>query len=203
MVVWRSRPSQVERKRILRQRTGRSRSGKYKGNLNRTRKRSPSNQLHRLCPRMQREWAQGVSHWVARREIERINLYLCRKFGIIKVNSSEEWKEGMGEWRDKALLAKSWKWMCSSNRKSSFRKRFQRKTKSEKIKKLSNTRLSTSTFDHLRSNARRYRERDEVQKSNMSKLDKFGNPIYNDQGKVMKGPLYFKPNFKKILNIRN
>ena len=41
---------------------------------------------------------------------------------------------------------------------------------------------------------------DEVQKSNMSKLDKFGNPIYNDQGKVMKGPLYFKPNFKKILN---
>jgi len=38
----------------------------------------------------------------------------------------------------------------------------------------------------------------EVQKSNMSKLDKFGNPIYNDQGKVMKGPLYFKPNFKKI-----
>ena len=44
---------------------------------------------------------------------------------------------------------------------------------------------------------------DEVQKSNMSKLDKFGNPIYNDQGKVMKGPLYFKPDFKKILNIRN
>ena len=43
----------------------------------------------------------------------------------------------------------------------------------------------------------------EVQKSNMSKLDKFGNPIYNDQGKVMKGPLYFKPNFKKILNIRS
>ena len=44
---------------------------------------------------------------------------------------------------------------------------------------------------------------DEVQKSNMSKLDNFGNPIYNDQGKVMKGPLYFKPNFKKILNIKN
>ena len=44
---------------------------------------------------------------------------------------------------------------------------------------------------------------DEVQKSNMSKLDKFGNPIYNDQGKVMKGPSYFKPNFKKILNIRD
>ena len=44
---------------------------------------------------------------------------------------------------------------------------------------------------------------EEVQRSNMSKLDKFGNPIYNDQGKVMKGPSYFKPNFKKILNIRN
>ena len=44
---------------------------------------------------------------------------------------------------------------------------------------------------------------DEVQKSNMSKLDKFGNPIYNDQGKVMKGPSYLKPDFKKILNISN
>ena len=44
---------------------------------------------------------------------------------------------------------------------------------------------------------------DEVQKSNMSKLDNFGNPIYNDQGKVMKGPSYFKPDLKKILNIRN
>ena len=44
---------------------------------------------------------------------------------------------------------------------------------------------------------------DEVQKSNMSKLDKFGNPIYDDQGKVMKGPSYFKPDLKKILNIRN
>ena len=44
---------------------------------------------------------------------------------------------------------------------------------------------------------------DEVQKSNMSKLDEFGNPIYNDQGKVMKGPSYFKPNFKKILNTGN
>ena len=32
----------------------------------------------------------------------------------------------------------------------------------------------------------------------MSKLDKFGNPIYNDQGKVMKGPLYFKPNLKNF-----
>ena len=44
---------------------------------------------------------------------------------------------------------------------------------------------------------------EEVQRSNMSKLDKFGNPIYNDQGKGMKGPSYFKPDFKKILNIRN
>ena len=44
---------------------------------------------------------------------------------------------------------------------------------------------------------------DEGQKSNMSKLDKWDNPIYNDQGKFKKGPLYFKPNLKKILNIRN
>ena len=42
----------------------------------------------------------------------------------------------------------------------------------------------------------------EVQKSNMSKLDKNGKPIYNEKGKVMKGPGYFKPDLKKILNLR-
>ena len=40
---------------------------------------------------------------------------------------------------------------------------------------------------------------DEVQKSNMSKLDDAGKPIYNDLGKVMKGPNYFKPNLSKFL----
>ena len=40
---------------------------------------------------------------------------------------------------------------------------------------------------------------DEVQKSNMSKLDVDGKPIYNEFGKVMKGPNYFKPNLKKII----
>jgi predicted HAD superfamily Cof-like phosphohydrolase len=40
---------------------------------------------------------------------------------------------------------------------------------------------------------------DEVQKSNMSKLDKNGKPIYNKQGKVLKGDRYFKPNLKKFL----
>ena len=40
---------------------------------------------------------------------------------------------------------------------------------------------------------------DEVQKSNMSKLDDHGNPIYNDSGKVMKGPKYFKPNLSKFI----
>ena len=39
----------------------------------------------------------------------------------------------------------------------------------------------------------------EVQNSNMSKLDENGSPIYNKDGKVMKGPKYFKPNLKKIL----
>ena len=41
---------------------------------------------------------------------------------------------------------------------------------------------------------------DEVQNSNMSKLDENGNPIYNDSGKVMKGPNYFKPDLSKFLN---
>ena len=40
---------------------------------------------------------------------------------------------------------------------------------------------------------------DEVQNSNMSKLDDDGKPIYNESGKVMKGPDYFKPNLKKFL----
>ena len=40
---------------------------------------------------------------------------------------------------------------------------------------------------------------DEVQNSNMSKLDKNGKPIYNDKGKVMKGPNYFKPNLSKFI----
>ena len=39
----------------------------------------------------------------------------------------------------------------------------------------------------------------EVQQSNMSKLNKDGKPIYNDAGKVMKGPNYFKPDLNKFL----
>ena len=39
----------------------------------------------------------------------------------------------------------------------------------------------------------------EVQSSNMSKLDQSGKPIFNDNGKVLKGPNYFKPNLKKII----
>jgi predicted HAD superfamily Cof-like phosphohydrolase len=41
---------------------------------------------------------------------------------------------------------------------------------------------------------------DEIQKSNMSKLGDDGNPIYREDGKVMKGPNYFKPDFKKFFN---
>jgi len=40
---------------------------------------------------------------------------------------------------------------------------------------------------------------DEVQRSNMSKLGNDGKPIYNENGKVMKGPKYFKPNLNKFL----
>jgi len=41
---------------------------------------------------------------------------------------------------------------------------------------------------------------DEIQRSNMSKLGADGKPIYREDGKVMKGPNYFKPDFNKILN---
>ena len=40
---------------------------------------------------------------------------------------------------------------------------------------------------------------EEVQNSNMSKLDENGKPIYNKSGKVMKGPNYFQPNLQKFL----
>ncbi len=40
---------------------------------------------------------------------------------------------------------------------------------------------------------------DEVQRSNMSKLGNDGKPIYNENGKVMKGPNYFKPNLNKFV----
>jgi predicted HAD superfamily Cof-like phosphohydrolase len=41
---------------------------------------------------------------------------------------------------------------------------------------------------------------DEVQNSNMSKLDENNKPIYNDAGKVMKGPKYFKPDLSKFVS---
>jgi len=42
---------------------------------------------------------------------------------------------------------------------------------------------------------------DEIQRSNMSKLGEDGKPIYREDGKVMKGPNYFKPDFSKILGV--
>lgn len=42
---------------------------------------------------------------------------------------------------------------------------------------------------------------DEVHASNMSKLDEDGNPIYREDGKVLKGPNYFKPDLEKVLCI--
>ena len=41
---------------------------------------------------------------------------------------------------------------------------------------------------------------EEVQSSNMSKLGEDGKPIYNESGKVMKGPKYFKPDLRKYIN---
>ncbi|MCQ0111928.1 Predicted phosphohydrolase, Cof family, HAD superfamily [Zhouia amylolytica] len=40
---------------------------------------------------------------------------------------------------------------------------------------------------------------EEIQRSNMSKLDEDGKPIYREDGKVLKGPNYFKPDIEKIL----
>jgi len=42
---------------------------------------------------------------------------------------------------------------------------------------------------------------DEIQKSNLSKLDDNGNPIFRADGKILKGTNYFEPNIKDILNV--
>ena len=42
---------------------------------------------------------------------------------------------------------------------------------------------------------------DEIQRSNMSKLDAQGQPIFREDGKILKGENYFKPNIRKILDI--
>ncbi len=41
---------------------------------------------------------------------------------------------------------------------------------------------------------------EEIQRSNMSKLDKYGKPIYREDGKILKSDLYFKPDIKSILD---
>ena len=41
---------------------------------------------------------------------------------------------------------------------------------------------------------------DEIQRSNMSKLGEDGKPIYREDGKVLKGPDYFKPNIQEVLD---
>ncbi len=43
----------------------------------------------------------------------------------------------------------------------------------------------------------------EIQKSNMSKADKEGKPVFREDGKILKGSNYFKPNIKKVLNLSN
>ena len=78
--------------------------------------RSKKQRLHRVSPKMQREWAEGISQWVIQREVARSNHYFLKKFGIIKGNSSEEWKEGIQVWLDQGLLNKSWKWRASKGK---------------------------------------------------------------------------------------
>ena len=48
---------------------------------------------------------------MARREVERVNLYFRRKMGILKGHSTDEWKEGYGEWQDRSLMSRAWKWL--------------------------------------------------------------------------------------------
>ena len=57
-------------------------------NMSARHSRSKKQRLHRVSPKMQREWAEGISQWVIRREVASSNHYFLKKFGIIKGNSS-------------------------------------------------------------------------------------------------------------------
>ena len=81
-------------KNTFRKKYGRSLSASRKPfNFSRERKyisrhsRLKKNRLHRVSPKIQKEWAEGVSQWVAQREVVRSNHYFLKKFGIIKGNS--------------------------------------------------------------------------------------------------------------------
>ena len=62
--------------------------------------------------------------------------------------------------------------------------------------------LSVAVYNHYKRLLQPHSKDDdiEIQKSNMSKLDINGKPIFREDGKVLKGPNYFKPNIKEILD---
>jgi len=90
------------------------------------RRRSGKRQsLHRLSRSTQEEWAAGVSQWVARREVERVNRRFRNALGLDRDYSTDEWRELHQEWQDRALMAKASKWLRHSKtgKTHSFAKR--------------------------------------------------------------------------------
>jgi len=63
---------------------------------------------------MQKEWAAGVSQWVAHREVERVNRRFRNALGLDRDHSTDEWRELHQELQDRALLAKATKWLRHS-----------------------------------------------------------------------------------------
>ena len=91
----------------------------------RTRRGGKRQSLHRLSRSTQEEWAAGVSQWVARREVERVNRRFRNALGLDRDYSTDEWRELHQEWQDRALLAKASKWLRHSKtgKTHSFAKR--------------------------------------------------------------------------------
>ena len=70
--------------------------------------------LPRVSRSMQEEWGAGVSQWVARREVERVNRRFRNALGLDRDYSTDEWRELHQEWQDRALMAKASKWLRHS-----------------------------------------------------------------------------------------
>ena len=108
--------------------------------------RFKKHRLHRVSPKIQKEWAEGVSQWVAQRKVVRSNHYFLKKFGIIKGNCSEEWKEGIQVWLDQGLLNKSWKWRASKGKFMPSRNRRRKKRFKSVISGKNRFRLKSHTL---------------------------------------------------------
>jgi formylglycine-generating enzyme required for sulfatase activity len=117
MAEWRGRRTRESFRRKYGRSLGISRKPIHpygRSSSRRTRRGGKRQSLHRLSRSTQEEWASGVSQWVARREVERVNRRFRNALGLDRDYSTDEWRELHQEWQDRALMAKASKWLRHS-----------------------------------------------------------------------------------------